>query len=201
MTDSSSAPPPALEIPESALRSLVDHFWKRDCARMRPMWSVASSLVLVLCAIGSAWGADPPTLEELAAGIEKVRSGRDGERVVVGHISRKLELSVDSLRTQQARTTLSWGDLFIANLLSKGTKVSVDALAAELKSGTQWEDIARRHNARLDELIAEVRLSQQAMEQRAEDRAPPRTESPASQGSAPTSVVPLPNTGGSGRRY
>jgi len=79
--------------------------------------------------------------------------------------------------------------------------VSVDALAAELKSGTQWEDIARRHNARLDELIAEVRLSQQAMEQRAEDRAPPRTESPASQGSAPTSVVPLPNTGGSGRRY
>ncbi len=158
----------------------------------------------MLCAIGSTWGADSATLEELAAGIEKVRSGRDGERVVVGHISRKLEMSVDVLRAQQARTTLGWGDLLIANLLSKSTKVTVDALATELKSGAKWEDIARRHNARLDELIADVRQSQQAMEQRAEDRAPPRTESPAghgASGTAPSSVVPLPNTGSSGRRY
>ena len=162
---------------------------------------VVSSLVLVLCAIGSAWGADPPTLEELSAGIEKVRSGPDGERVVVGHISRKLDMSVDSLRTQRAQTALSWGDLLIANLLSKGTKVSVDTLAAEFKSGTKWEDIARRHKARLDELIDEVRVSQQAMEQRAEDRAPARTESPTSQGAAPSSGLSLPNTGGGGRRY
>ena len=160
-----------------------------------------SSLALVLCAIGSTWAADPPTLEVLVADIERVRSGPDGERVVVGHISRKLEMSVDALRAQRAQTTLGWGDLLIANLLSKGTKVSVDALAAELKGGMKWEDIARRHNARLDELIIEVRQSQQAMEQRAEDRAPPRTESPASQGGAPTSVVPIPSTGGSGRRY
>jgi hypothetical protein len=164
-----------------------------------------SSLALMLCAIGSTWAADSPTLEELAAGIEKVRSGPDGERVVVGHISRKLEMSVDALRAQRAQTTLGWGDLLIANLLSKGTKVSVDALAAELKSGMKWEDIARRHNARPDELINEVRQSQQAMEQRAEDRAPPRTGSPSQGASgtapAPTSIVPLPNTGGSGRRY
>src|SRR5262249_55770528 len=61
-------------------------------ARMTPMRYVVSSLVLVLCAVGSTW-ADAPTLEELAAGIEKVRSGPDGERIVVGHISRKLEMS------------------------------------------------------------------------------------------------------------
>ena len=173
---------------------------------MTPMWSAVSILVLVLCAIGPTWGADPPTLEELAAGIEKVRSGPDGERIVVGHISRKLDMSVDSLRTQRAQTTLPWGDLLIANLLSKNAKVSVDSVAAELKSGKTWEDIARRHNARLDELIHEVRQSQESMEQRAEDRAPPRTQSPASQGSggtAPTSIVPLPNSSGSGsgRRY
>ena len=160
----------------------------------------------MLCAIGSTWGADPPTLEELAAGIEKVRSGPDGERIVVGHISRKLDTSVDALRTQRAQTTLAWGDLLIANLLSKNAKVSVDSVAAELKSGKTWEDIARRHNARLDELINDVRQSQESMEQRAEDRAPPRTQSPASQGSgatAPTSIVPLPNSSGSGsgRRY
>jgi hypothetical protein len=111
-------------------------------------------------------------------------------------------MSVDALRAQRAQTTLAWGDLLIANLLSKGTKVPVDTVAAELRSGMKWEDIARRHNARLDELFQEVRQSQQAMEGRAEDRAPPRTESPPSHGtggSAPTSVVPLP--GGSGRRY
>src|SRR5262245_38168025 len=162
-----------------------------------------SSLALVLCAIGSTWAADPPTLEVLVADIERVRSGPDGERVVVGHISRKLEMSVDALRAQRAQTTLAWGDLLIANLLCKGTKLSVDTVAAELKSGMKWEDIARRHNARLDELLSEVRQSQESMEQRAEDRAPPRTQSPASQGSsgttAPTSIVPVP--GGAGRRY
>jgi len=170
----------------------------------RPMRYVVSSLVLVLCAVGSTWGADPPTLEELAAGIERVRSAPDGERIVVGHISRKLDTSVDTLRAQRARTTLAWSDLLIANLLCKGTKVTVDTVAAELKSGMKWEDIARRHNARLDELIIEVRQSQESMEQRAEDRAPPRTQSPASQGApggAPTSVVPVPSNSGSGRRY
>ena len=160
-----------------------------------------SSLVLVFCAVGSAWGADPPTLEELAAGIEKVRSGPDGERIVVGHVSRKLGMSVDALRAQRARTTLAWGDLLIANLLSISTKVTVETIAAELRSGMKWEDIARRHNAHLDDLVSEVRQSRESMEQRAEDRAPPRTQSSSGQGSgsAPTSVVPVPS--GSGRRY
>jgi len=163
-----------------------------------------SSLVLVLCAIGPAWGSDPPTLEELAAGIEKVRSGPDGERIVVGHISRKLDMPVDALRVQRARTTLAWGDLLIANLLSKSAKLNVDSVAAELGSGMKWEDIARRHNVRLDELINDVRQSQESMELRVEDRAPPRSAPSASQGAsptAPTSIVPLPSSGGSNRRY
>src|SRR5262245_30728540 len=163
-----------------------------------------SSLALVLCAIGSTWAADPPTLEVLVADIERVRSGPDGERVVVGHISRKLGVSVEALRAQRAQTTLGWGDLLIANLLCKGTKVNVDKVAAEFRSGMTWEDIARHHNVGLDQLINEVRQSQQAMEQRVEDRAPPRSESPASQGAsgtAPTSVVPMPSGTGSGRRY
>jgi len=176
--------------------------WKRIGTRMTPMRYAVSSLVLVLCAIGSTWGADAPTLGELAASIERVRSGPDGERVVVGHISRRLDMSVDTLRAQRAQTTLAWGDLLVANLLSKGAKVTVDTVAAEFRNGMTWEDIARRHNARLDELISEVRQAQESMEQRAEDRAPPRTQSPSSQGAsgtAPTSIVPLPSS--SGRRY
>jgi|SRR5262245_29646932 len=159
------------------------------------MRSAVSTLALVLGVIGSTWGADLPTLDELAASIEQVRSGPDGERVVAGHISRKLGVSVEALRAQRARTALGWGDLFIASLLSRDAKLTVDSIAAEFKSGLKWEDIARRHNVGVAELVSEVRQSQQAMEQRAEDRAPPRTESapsPGTSGRAPTSVVPVP---------
>ena len=77
----------------------------------------ASSLMglALFLGIGLTWGAAPPTLEELAAAIERVRTGPDGERVVVGHISRKLAVSVEALRAQHAQTGLGWGELLIAN--------------------------------------------------------------------------------------
>ena len=163
----------------------------------------ASSLVAitVFLAVALTWGADSPTLEELAAAIERVRTGPDGDRVVVGHISRKLGLSVEVLRTQQAQTRLGWGELLIANLLSQATKLTVDKVVAEFRGGVGWADIARHHKANLDQLINDVQQSQRAMEQRAEDRAPPRSsESQSGSGThAPTTVVP---TGkGSAPRY
>ena len=56
-----------------------------------PMRYTASGLMAlaVFLGIGLTWGADPSTLEELAVAIEGVRTGPDGERVVVSHISRK----------------------------------------------------------------------------------------------------------------
>lgn len=154
----------------------------------------------VFLGIGLAWGADPPTLEDLAAAIDRLRTGPDGERVVVGHISRKVAVSVETLRAQQAQTKLGWGELFIANLMCKATtKLTVDQVASEFRSGVGWADIARRHNVSVDQLIAEVRQSQQAMEQRGEDKAPPRTESQPAQGSTGPTVVTPGGTGG--RRY
>ncbi len=170
---------------------------------MIPCRYAVSSLVAitVFLAVGLTFGADPPTLEELAAAIDRVRTGPDGERVVAGHVSRKLAVSVEVLRAQRARTGLDWGDLLIANLLCKTKEPTVDHVAAELKGGAGWADIARRHNVNLDQLRNEVQQSQQAMEQRSEDRAPPRSSdtqsSPAP--TAPTTVVP---TGkGSSPRY
>lgn len=163
-------------------------------------WATTSLFALaVFLGIGSTWAADPPTLEELAAAIDRLRSGPEGDRVVVGHISRKLAISVETLRAQQAQTKLDWGELFVANLICKGTaKLTFDQVAAEFRSGVGWTDIARRHNVSLEQLIAEVQQSQQAIEQRTEDRAPPRTESQPGQGSsAPTTVNPA----GGGRRY
>jgi hypothetical protein len=161
----------------------------------------AASLVAiaVFLAVGFTWGADPSTLEELAAAIDRVRTGPDGERVVLGHISRKLGVSAEVLRAQRARTGLDWGDLLIANLLSKTKEPTIDHVAAEFKGGTGWADIARHHNVNLDQLIGEVRQAQQAIEQRSEDRAPPRSsETQSSPGtSAPTTVVPTGKSSGS----
>jgi hypothetical protein len=119
----------------------------------------ASSLVAmtVFLAVGFTWGADPPTLEELAAAIERVRTGPDGERVVVGHISRKLAVSVEVLRAQHAQTRLGWGEVLIANLLSQATKLTVDQVVAEFRGGKRWAVIAHNHNVNLDQLINEVR--------------------------------------------
>jgi len=121
---------------------------------------------------------------------------------VAGHISRKLAVSVAVLRAQQAQTKLGWGELLIANLLSKASKLTLDQVVAEFRSGKGWADLAHHHNVGLDELIAEVRQSQQAMEQRSEDRAPPRSsESPSSPATtAPTTTV-VPTGKGSGPRY
>src|SRR5213593_1138513 len=167
----------------------------------------ASSLMglALFLAIGLTWGAAPPTLEELAAAIERVRTGPDGERVVVGHISRKLAVSVEALRAQHARTGLGWGELLIANLLSKTTKLTVDHVVAEFRSGKGWADIAHHHNVSLDQLIEDVQQSQQAMEQRAEDRAPPRIETLPSRGTPSQGTTrPAPDAPGGkspGRRY
>jgi hypothetical protein len=145
-----------------------------------------------------AWAADAPTLEGLATAIDRLQTGPEGERVVLGHISRKVGVSVETLRTQQAKTKLEWGELFIANMIcSKTPKLTVDQVAAEFRSGVGWTEIARHHNVRIDQLVAEVQQSQEAMEQRTEDRAPPRTESQPTQSSGPTIVTPS----GSGRRY
>jgi len=153
--------------------------------------------ITVFLAVGFTCEADPPTLEELAAAIDRVRTGPDGERVVAGHISRKLAVSFEVLRAQRARTGLDWGDLLIANLLCKTKEPTVDHVAAEFKGGAGWADIARHHNVNLDQLRNEVQQSQQAMEQRSEDRAPPRSsESQSSPGTTvPTTVVPKSSPG------
>ena len=166
-------------------------------------WTASSLVAITLfLAVGFTWGAEPPTLEELAAAIEKVRTGPDGERIVAGHISRKLAMSVEVLRTQRARTGLDWGDLLIANLLCKPPGPTVDHVVAEFKGGAGWADIARHHNVNLDQLRSEVQLSQQAMELRSEDKGPPRTtsetqSSPATKAPTPTTVVPTGKATGS----
>ena len=76
-------------------------------------------LVLALLApVDASPGTEAGTLEAGAAAIEQAAAQPDGERVVVGHISRKLAVPVDTLRAQRRQTELAWGDLLIANHLA-----------------------------------------------------------------------------------
>jgi len=124
----------------------------------------------------------PPTLADRAAAIERTAGESDGERVVLGHLSRKLNMSAETLRLQRAQTGLGWGDLFIANRLALETQTPFETLVAELRGGQSWESVARAHGADLERLQADMRASEDAMEQRSEDKSPHATTAPGGKG-------------------
>src|SRR5262249_18293443 len=122
----------------------------------------------------------PPTLADRAAAIERTAEEPDGERVVLGHLSRKLNMSAETLRAQRAQTGLGWGDVFIANRLALETQTPFETLVAEMRGGQDWESIARAHGADLTRLESDMRASEEAMEQRSEDKSPHATTAPGS---------------------
>jgi hypothetical protein len=130
----------------------------------------------------SATESAPPTLADRAAAIERTAGEPDGERVVLGHLSRKLNMPAETLRSQRAHTGLGWGDLFIANRLALETQTPFETLVAELRSGQSWERVARAHGADLERLQADMRASEDAMEQRSEDKSPHATTVPGGKG-------------------
>jgi hypothetical protein len=130
----------------------------------------------------SATESVPPTLADRAAAIERTAGEPDGERVVLGHLSRKLNMPAETLRSQRAHTGLGWGDLFIANRLALETQTPFETLVAELRGGQSWESVARAHGADLERLQADMRASEDAMEQRSEDKSPPATTVPGGKG-------------------
>ncbi len=164
------------------------------------MRRAASALIALAVALGPgpAGGADPPTLEERAAAIERASTAPDGTRVVVGHISRELRIPVETLRTQRTQTGLGWGEILIANRLAKGTGLTFDQIVAEFRSGKGWGDIARDHTLDLDRLMSAVQRSQEVVEQRAEDRAP-HTDA-GSRPAPPSPAAGRPDAGGATTR-
>jgi hypothetical protein len=106
---------------------------------------VASAVLVVLAivvVIGRAWGADPVTLEEHAAAIERASKAPDGQRVVLGHVSRTLGMSSEALRRERAQTGLGWGEILVAHLLSRATRLTFDDVVAEFRNGKRWEEVA-----------------------------------------------------------
>jgi hypothetical protein len=131
--------------------------------------------VLLVLLTPLASGADAPSFEERAAVFDRVSKEPDGDRIVVGHISRALGVSVEKLRLQHTQTGLGWGDLLIAHRIAKAASSSVDEIVAESRNGKTWDAIARDRNVDVQKLMAEVQRSQDAIEQRVDDKgkAPP----------------------------
>jgi hypothetical protein len=141
---------------------------------MRLTASLLIALAVVL-ATGRAWSAGPPTLEDRAVAIARASKAPDGERVVAGHISRELRIPVETLRAQLTQTGLGWGELLIATRLARETRLTLDQVVGEFRSGKAWEEIARDHKADLDRLMRDVQRSQEMVETREEDK-PPHTD-------------------------
>ena len=139
---------------------------------MRHATSVLFAALTVVLAVGPAWSADPPTLAERAAAIERVSTETDGARVVIGHLSRKLHIPTDTLQAQRKQSGLGWGELLIANLISTMAKLTFDQIVGEFRNGKSWEGIARDHHVNLQRLADDVDRSQEIVERREEDRAP-----------------------------
>ena len=153
-------------------------FRLNDTPPLRRRLAVSLALALVL-AIARVAGADgPPTLEELAAAIDRASKESDGDRVVVGHISRTLGLSVETLRTERTRTGLGWGDLLITYRLSREAGSPFDEVVADLRRGQSWKEIV---GERMDlaTLVGEVQRSKEMIEARSEDKGPGTTKGPA----------------------
>lgn len=157
---------------------------------MRGTTSAAAALMLVLVNV-LAWGGDPPTLGERAAAIEQASRAPDGERVVAGHVSRALQLSVETLRTERLQTGLGWGELLIAHRLAKEGRLAFDAVVAEFRHGKTWEQIALDHTVNMDKLGKEIQGSQEMVERRSEDGSPQRLQL-ENDGLKPSPGPPLP---------
>ena len=125
--------------------------------------------ILFALAVASA---EPMTLADRAAAIERASQAPDGIRVVLGHLSRLLGLSADVLRAQRTEHSLNWGELLIAHRLSRGSSLTLDQIVNELRSGKTWEEIAESHQVDVPRLVDQVQQSQQIVEQHSEDRAP-----------------------------
>jgi len=151
----------------------------RVIARMLP------ALLALELAASAASGTDASTLEERAVAIDHVVTEPDGARVVVGHVSRKLHISSDTLQDQRAQTGLGWGELLVAHLIAKMAALDFDQVVGEFHTGADWEGIARLHRVNLEKLDAEVAQSQEIVEQREEDRAPTTTSNSTGSPSRP----------------
>jgi len=135
---------------------------------------ILASVFVALCGLGflgvqPSWGEDPAAeLDRHGKAVNRAASTPAGEQRVVEHLSKELGVPAETLRAQRKQSKLGWGELLIAHRLSQKTGVPVEDLIAEHKAGKGWGKIAREHDAKLGEIVSEVKKSSKALEATAE---------------------------------
>ena len=129
--------------------------------------------VVLVALVATVANAQPETLANRAAAIERASQAPDGVRVVLGHLSRRLGLSVETLRAQKAQFGLNWGDLLIAHRVSRAADLPLEDIVAEFRSGKTWEEVAAARHVDVAPLVGQVQQSEEIVEQRSEDKPAP----------------------------
>jgi hypothetical protein len=140
-----------------------------ELGRMRPLVALVVFMAFALT-IAPECRAASESLAEYVTAIDRAANGPDGERVVLGHISRQLRLPVEDLRRERMQTGLTFGGLLIAHRLAQAAKMPVEQVVTEFKAGQSWEDITRGHQLDVDALRADMKTSREVVEQRSEDK-------------------------------
>jgi hypothetical protein len=92
---------------------------------------------------------------------EEERGATGGTRVL-NRISSETGVSVDTLQAQKTATGLGYGELEIANLLTKSSGQSFDSIVAKFKAGEGWGKIAHDMGLNLGKIVSDAHRSNKA---------------------------------------
>jgi hypothetical protein len=104
-----------------------------------------------------AVAADPKAIAKLIDDINA--AARTNKQRILSIIVINTDVAISTLEEEKARTSLSFGDIYVAHSLALATKKKFSAIIALHKSGQSWAQIAKSHNVTLkgsSELIREM---------------------------------------------
>ena len=87
-------------------------------------------------------------------------AGNQNQQHVFDRLSSELGVSADTLKQQKQQNSLSYGQLFMANSLSRSSGKSVNTIVSEFRSGKGWGQIARENNVSLGEIVSNARRTE-----------------------------------------
>lgn len=120
----------------------------------RPLFLTIALLALAVAL--PAFGDDQEKAENQLHKLTAMATDGTGRRVVSSTVADTLALKRPDLVTERRTMNLSYGDLFIAHSLVKsGTKM--DDIAAQLKAGKKFDQIANEQHADWKQLAADTK--------------------------------------------
>lgn len=132
-------------------------------------WVLTASILISLISASTSFTfeiqktGDDRKLEREAARLDlEARHIQENDQVLTS-LSKSLGVPVETLSSQKQSTGFGFGQLLLANSLSRATGLSFDQLAAQFQSGKGWGRIARERGVNLGEIVSGIRKSTAAL--------------------------------------